>query len=153
MKKALCALVGLFAVMGAAPVELPVPHYLIEVMLHQGPKKADGSSLISHPTLGLLERQSGHVTVGQIVSEGFEKPRSIGPRFEATVRPGNAGPILSMVMERSEMVNEPASDLLIGTVRTEFERAIPLGKKFVVKPAKTGKKDLWAEIRVDRVKD
>src|SRR5262249_30094616 len=61
----LSALVGLVGFLGVAPAEATPPRYRIEVVVHQGPRKAGGSSIVSRPTMFLMADQPGYVSVGQ----------------------------------------------------------------------------------------
>src|SRR5207244_1820244 len=125
----------------------PVQGYHVELVIHQGPKKADGSSILSHPSLCLAEGQPGLVHIGQQVRLWGEAPRDIGVRAEGKIRSGKDGLVLWLKMEHSELVHDAKGNPQISTVQTELESAIRLDALLVAKPVKIGEKALWAEVR------
>ena len=148
MCKALASLVCLLAIIGVLAAEEPARNYHVELVIHQGPKKADRSSIVSCPSLYLTQDQPGQVSVGQDVRLWGDKPRIVGLRAEAKVRPGTKGLTLWMRIEHSEVVHDADGKPQISTVGTEFEKDVRPDVPFVARPARVGEKTLWAEVRV-----
>lgn len=147
MRNAMFSLVGLLAVIGAASPQEPALQYQIELVIHQGPKQADGGSIVSRPTMHLLQEQNGQVAVGQRVRLG-DKEHDLGLAADAKVRPSKQGLVLSLKITHSELVEDATGEARIRSQQTDFDKPIKLNTTFVMKPGKIGEKTLWAEVRV-----
>ena len=147
MSKALMSLVCFLGAFGVAVAEGP-QLYHAEVVIHQGPEKPGGASIISRPVMRLAEGHTERALVGQSVRLWGEGPVDGGVRAEGLVRASEGGLTLRMVIEHSELVRDSEGDPQISTARTELEKVSRLDAPIVVKPVNVGEKTLWAEIRL-----
>jgi hypothetical protein len=148
MNKALLSIACLLGAIGAAPAAGPGRGYHVELVIHQGPEKGDGSSVLSCPVMCLAEGRPGQVSVGQSVRLWEGEARDIGVRAEGEIRRGRGGLILRLRLEHSEVIRDTEGRSQIGAARAEFDRTVRLDAPFVAKPAHVGEKSLWAEVRV-----
>jgi len=74
MSKALLSLACLLGTISVVSAAEPVQGYHVELVIHQGPKKADGSSILSHPSLCLAEGQPGLFTSASRCGCGGRRP-------------------------------------------------------------------------------
>jgi hypothetical protein len=151
MTKTLCTTVGLLVYAAVASAESPRPSYRVEMVVHEGPKATDGSSILGRPTMVMMENQPASVAIGQMVSLWREKHTFTGLRCDATVQ-GHKGALnISITIQRSEAVKDENGNSQIITAQLETEREFQTGEPFIIKPATTDNKSLWAEIRIEAV--